>query len=377
MNIRPMLHSAMAGASGALALTLLLAPTGAAQTVNSSGNANITDVSGTIITTGDLVSGMFAGNPGPVQTFFCAAATGVRNEALAMTRELERGEFWIARRNPGTVLLPDPTRATLLAVVAGGEGRRAGAGELAEALAPAGNDARSTRRAARDLSRAMEGLLATVSDMDPERPGYRGPTHLTRAVAHFNTYVNQSSAEYLQNPSDEFLAVQAILSRLVIAALEYESRPDGCGWAPPPPPVPTTPPPPPVVERLTAVCLMVDDELREVPTIVIPATGDSLVVVEGERKPLSEVYPPRRYAPGAELAESDASVELEGRTYLKFGLPRAARPGEMVRRGEFDGVGLFFEPRAPMPPEILYVPVGPACVVQPYQRQEVVRQVDG
>jgi hypothetical protein len=50
---------------------------------------------------------------------------------------------------------------------------------------------------------------------------------------------------------------------------------------------------------------------------------------------------------------------------------------ELTRVGETQGVSVFAQPGMATPPEIIFVPVAPGCVFQPYQFQEVRGRVRG
>jgi hypothetical protein len=365
-----------------VALVLALAAPADAQRVNSAGRAMLTDISGTAITTGDMVSGMLLGGPGTVQTYVCSVASGVRNASILLTADLGIGRLQVVSPNPGPIIVERSLQEDLLVVLSGAEARRAAAGALVDGLTPQGNDGRPARGAAEELVRLLDGMLALAYEMDPEHAGPNMATRLNLAVGQFNTFVNVSSEAFLHAPTQEFLAVQSILSRLVIAAMEHEDRPELCGVEVvfPLQPIEDRPPPPPPAERAASICLFVDDDLREVSAIVIPSTGDSLVVVNGERRPLSEVYPSGDsvHALAAALVASDDPIELLGQRYVKFGSPRVVSPSDVTRAGDrFRGVVLFQPTGSASPPEVLYVPVGNGCVVQPYEQEVEVMQVRG
>ncbi len=395
-------HSARTTLAGAVVLAggLFLAMDAGAQSVNPQGQAPVTDVSGTIITSGDMVAGMLAGQPGTVQTFFCPEATGVRNAGHLLMAELELGVMWVVTQAPGVrlasasgalaglegteerqFLLSARLQDDLAEVLSSGSEARSAFRSLEAGLTPASNSSRAARRAARDLVRDLEGLAAATSEMDVYQPGHEVPTHLTRTVARYNAFINASSEEFLRNPTEELLAVEAVLSRFIVAAMDHHGDDSACGAplpAPPAPPVEETPPPPPAPERATTICLFTDGDLRNVMAIHLPLTGETLVAVNGERKPVSEVYPEDpALSRGAALAAQDEPVKFGEREYLKFGLPHVVSPDEVTRAGEVDGVSVFHHQGAESPPEVIYVPVGEGCLAQPFQRQELVRQVQG
>ena len=389
------------GLAGALALGVALVGTeqAEAQSVNAQGQAPVTDVSGTIITSGDMVAGMLAGQPGTVQTFFCPEATGVRNAGHLLLAELNQGLVWAVTQAPGVrvasaggvavtggaeerqFLLSAALQDDLVELLTAGDDRRPAARSIEAGLTPPSNPSRGAQRAARDLVRDLEGLAEATSAMDVHDPGHKVPTHLTRTVARYNAFINASSEEFLRNPTEELLAVEAVLSRYIVAAMDHHGDESACGGpvpASPEAPVAEEPPPPPAPERATSICLFTDGDLRNVTAIHLPLTGETLVAVNGERKPVSEVYPlDPALSRGAELAAQDEPVKFGEREYLKFGLPHAVNPDELTRGGEVDGVSVFHPRGGEAPPEVIYVPVGEGCLAQPFQRQELVRQVQG
>lgn len=381
-----------------VALGLFLAPSEAeAQRVRASGQAAVTDVSGTIITSGDMISGMLVGQPGTVQTFFCSEATGVRNAGQLLAAELELGRMWVMARNPGVriasltmgadgagfeerqLLLSSALQEDLLVLLTAGDDNRLAVEGVVAGLTPPSNGSPGALRAARELVGLLDGLLVATAAMDVYHPGHEVATLLTRTVSRHNAFINASSEEFLRDPTEEFLAVETILSRLVVSAMDYSGDEEACGRPLPAPPEPAAPPaPPPVPERAMSICLMTDGDLQDVSAIFLPLTGETLVVVDGQRKPVSEAYPEDpALAIGAELVALDAPIEFRDREYLRFGLPRRMDADGLSRGGEFQGIGIFHEKGADSPPEVIYVPVAEGCLAQPYQRQELVRQVQG
>jgi len=377
---------------------LSFATSAEAQTVKQ-GQAAVTDISGTVVTTGDMVAGMLVGQPGTVQTFFCPEATGVRNAGHLLMAELDLGMMWVVTQAPGVrlasttagadsrgteerqLLLSSKVQEDFLVLLTARERRGFAAEEIQAGLTPPSNRSREASRAARDLVRHLDGLVVATSGMDVHEPGHEVPTHLTRTVARYNAFINASSDEFLRNPTEELLAVEAILSRYIVAAMDYHGNEEACGGPLPastPPVAAAPPPPPPAPERATTICLFTDGDLRDVAAIYFPLTGETMVAVDGERKPIAEVYPETDFlAPGAELAERDEPIKFGDREYLKFGLPRSVSPAEVTRAGEFQGVSIFHEVGAESPPEVIYIPVASGCTAQPFQRQELVRQVQG
>lgn len=148
--------------------------------------------------------------------------------------------------------------------------------------------------------------------------------------------------------------------------------------APVPVPVPVTPPPP-VVENPIRVCVIQGTALTDVDAIYVPSRGDTLVVVNGVRRPFAEVYPAvaPQYAASATWYVNNDRFTFMNRNYVKFGLTRVISPNELTRIGETQGVGVYAQPGMATPPDVIFVPVRPGCEFQPYQYEPVSRRVRG
>ena len=145
----------------------------------------------------------------------------------------------------------------------------------------------------------------------------------------------------------------------------------------PPPPAPILPPPPPVVEvtppppppvvvdtRDIQVCVVEGGMLRNVTATYNTRTADT--TYQGRR--FSEAFPATTgYAGGATWYINTEPMMLNGRRYVKYGLPRVLGVNEVTRVGEFQGVSVFAETGATGTPEVVYVPVRTGCEFQPYQ----------
>ena len=146
----------------------------------------------------------------------------------------------------------------------------------------------------------------------------------------------------------------------------------------PPPPAPAAPPPPPA-EEVIQVCVIEGTTLGLRDVIFLPAENDTVVVVEGTRRPFNDVYPaaPPTYATGADWFTADEPVQFMDRPYEKVGLARIIRPAQLGRIGDYRGVSLFAAADAGTPPEVIYLPIRPGCQFQPYQLEPEVRGVRG
>jgi hypothetical protein len=150
---------------------------------------------------------------------------------------------------------------------------------------------------------------------------------------------------------------------------------------PPPPPVepPPPPPPPPPAEREMEICVIDDmGNIQVVDAIFLPETGDTMVVVDGQRRAFATVYPTdARYAAGQRWFVDNEPIHVMDQRYVKTGLPRIIQPQELTRVGEYQGVSVFAQPGAETPPAVIYLPVRPGCEFQAYQAEEEVIRVRG
>src|SRR5690606_2069886 len=86
------------------------------------------------------------------------------------------------------------------------------------------------------------------------------------------------------------------------------------------PPAPPPPPPPPAEERIT-VCVIDPQtgEIREIPAIYMPSTGDTLVTMNGDRVDLETAYPTTApvYARNASwfIAGQPLAIDVMGQRY--------------------------------------------------------------
>jgi hypothetical protein len=331
------------------------------------------DVAGVAVTTADMLGG-----PGTVKSFTCPVAWGVRDAADDVARRLDARTYAYAHiREEASPEAVEKVHALLR-----GDGRGARR-EVVAALAPAGVQGTTARQEAGRLAAHLDGMLANLQTVDPKRPGFRYPTQMASAVDAYNKFVNVSSARYMADPADEFRVIRGILSELIVASLAHEGRTefaadagqgDVLDCAPPAPAIPPTPTPPPVAVR---ICVMLDDDLRWVAGVVIPETGDTMAIVNGDRRPFADVYPDRgQYAAGRpELVER---VSFGTEEYVPVGLPFVVEPEEMRPIGQIDGVRVFTRrAQRGTVPTAIFLPMRQGCVVQEYRPVERVREVRG
>jgi hypothetical protein len=73
------------------------------------------------------------------------------------------------------------------------------------------------------------------------------------------------------------------------------------------------------------------------------------------------------YAAGATWYINNEPITVNGRRYVRYGLPRVLGVNEVTRSADYMGVTVFSEAGAQGTPEVLYIPVRPGCEFQPYQ----------
>jgi hypothetical protein len=115
-----------------------------------------------------------------------------------------------------------------------------------------------------------------------------------------------------------------------------------------------------VVEtRDIRVCVVDNGQLREVTARYNTRTGDTTYTGT----------PPGTtgYAAGATWYINNEPITVNGRRYVRYGLPRVLGVNEVTRTAEYQGVSVFAEAGAMGTPEVLYVPVRAGCEFQPYQ----------
>jgi hypothetical protein len=337
----------------------------------------LTDVTGPAITTGDQVAAMFA-EPGPIRTMDCPVAWGVRTAADAAFGQMGAGQLRAAVYRDRAEIGAAAQR-TVLGMLTAEPRDRTAADAMLAALTPAHN--RQAMRAARRLIAESHGLFNVVQRIDPLRPGAVGPTRLSKAVGAYNSFVDASSPAFLAQPPEELAALHAVLNQLVIASLENEGRvadprvvdERGLACALLVERVPDLPPPPTPVERAIEICVLLDRDFRFVTALLRPETGDTLVLVGGERRPFAEVYPEAARIPQPGWLLVGDPVTIGGVEYTRFGIPRIVRPGELTFAGQVDGVDYFVMPGERTPHSVVYFAIAPACEVQPYRRTETIR----
>ena len=122
------------------------------------------------------------------------------------------------------------------------------------------------------------------------------------------------------------------------------------------------------------VCVVRDGELQLVRVDYDTRTGDTLV----NGRPFAEVYPETvGYAGAAQWFVNNEPVVIDGRHYVKYGVPRLLGVQELTRVGEYRGVPVFVEKGADARADVKYVPVRRGCEFQPYDSHPNVGAVRG
>lgn len=138
---------------------------------------------------------------------------------------------------------------------------------------------------------------------------------------------------------------------------------------PEPEPVPTPHPPPPVIlsppaVRPVAACVIRDGELTEIVFDYEFISGDSTY----RGVPFSRAFPlDGQYAePAGWFAGGEAIRFRPGPWFVKYGLPRELDRRDLVRVGEYRGVGVYAEVGQDASADVVYLPVRPGCIFQTY-----------
>lgn len=142
-----------------------------------------------------------------------------------------------------------------------------------------------------------------------------------------------------------------------------------------PAPAPMAPPAAPVAASLDEairICVVDGNRLRDVDAIYIAARGDTVVVVDGQRRPFGSVYPASG-AGYAQIQSESGVITVSDREYVRFGVPRVIPSTQIEWVGESDGVGLYTQTGSQAPHEVLYLPLRPGCEFQPYRMRETIR----
>jgi hypothetical protein len=190
-----------------LGLTLAIAGIVAKTSPARAQSGNFSDVTGTIVTTSDMVGGFSPGGDRRVNIVFPTSQIqqSVNSAASSVNQRLAAGNLPIVSTgapNP----IPASVQQTLESIVTG----RSDAGDSVTRLERALVNAGADPTLARNLANSLRGLN---SNGTVEAEQFRS------VVRAYNALINSSSAAFLSNPPEELRAVQSILAILLNAAL--------------------------------------------------------------------------------------------------------------------------------------------------------------
>jgi hypothetical protein len=315
----------------------------------------------------------------PVRSYSCTVAWGIRTSAQATGESLAAGT--LSGAAVGADALPADVQHGLLALLYG----RSAGGDIAAGLAPAGSGRRA-HAAAATLVHRLDGLLAVAERMDPARPGVAAPTRLAAALSAFDDYLDASSSAFLAAPSDELLAVHAVLTRLVnggianhgraetravpgsgglacaVAGVHAEVTPEGQASS--------------MEDEMRPFAMCTVREAGPVQVYgLITSSGDSLAIVRGEQQVLREAFPAVPTATESPWYHTGAGITVGGDAYGKWGGIHEMVPGSVALFGRYEGVNVYAAPGVPRPGSV-YVPVG-GCGFQEYRLARAADAVRG
>lgn len=169
-------------------------------------SGNFSDVTGSIITTSDIVGGFSPGGDRVVNLAFRtnAIANAVNNAAVAVNQQLASRNLPIAANGSPTAI-PATVQQTVGCASTGSGDVAACVGQIEQGLVNGG----ANPVLARNLALSLDRL--TIN-------GQVEPSRLVALVRAYNGLINNSNAQFLSNPPEELRAVQSVLSILLNAA---------------------------------------------------------------------------------------------------------------------------------------------------------------
>ncbi len=188
-----------------LALAISGVVSGTPQAQAQTGNQS--DVTGTIVTTSDMVGGFSPGGDRRLnQAFRTTAIQNAVNTAAASANQLlAQGNLPIVAIGPRTAISEVAQKNLECACTRSGNSKSC-VSEIERDLVNAG----ANPTLARNLALSFEGLTAGGKVEAPR---------LVAAVRAYNALVSNSSAEFLSNPPESFRAMQSVLGILLNSAL--------------------------------------------------------------------------------------------------------------------------------------------------------------
>lgn len=169
-------------------------------------SGNFSDVTGSIITTSDIVGGFSPGGDRIVNLAFRtnAIANAVNNAAGTVNQQLASRNLPIAANGAPTAI-PATVQQTVECASTGSGNVAACVGQIEQGLVNGGANPALARNLALSLDR-----LTLRGQVEPGR--------LVALVRAYNVLINNSNAQFLSSPPEELRAVQSVLSILLNAA---------------------------------------------------------------------------------------------------------------------------------------------------------------
>lgn len=200
MNVRRL--SLQLGLGFALAILGVVSQTPQAQAQR----GNLSDVTGAIITTSDIVGGFSPSGGGELIISFRTEEieNSVNSAAGTVNDQLQARNLPIIAIGPQTAI-PAAVQQTLEAVMAGSGDVDAGVTQIANSLASAGADP--------TLAQNLASSLAGLTD-----GGSVDPAQFRSVVQAYNALIANSNADFLRNPPEFLRGIQSVLSILLNAA---------------------------------------------------------------------------------------------------------------------------------------------------------------
>jgi hypothetical protein len=117
------------------------------------------------------------------------------------------------------------------------------------------------------------------------------------------------------------------------------------------------------------VCVLRSGRLEPVAVFYNVTTGDTIY----RGRPFSAAFPvDSTYAANASWYRKSEVITTPVGRFVKYGLPRLLGTTDVVPVATFNGVTIFAEPRANLRrPDVIYIPVRPGCLFQPYNHGEI------
>lgn len=170
-------------------------------------SGNFSDVTGTIVTTSDMVGGFSPGGDRRVNIVFPSAQIqqSVNSAASSVNQQLASGNLPIVATGPSSPI-PLTVQQNLESIVTGRRDVDDSMTRFERALVNSG----ANPTLARNLATSLRGLNSNGS-VNAEQ--FRG------VVRAYNALIGSSSTAFLSNPPEELRAIQSLLSILLNAAL--------------------------------------------------------------------------------------------------------------------------------------------------------------